>query len=88
MPDLAHRWSLGKAWKLNDEQAQAIADGADPDSVGAELVVNYVTCMDCHVEYSQSSGRACVKRPVPIARNHPCPCGSGRKYKRCCARSH
>lgn len=22
---------------------------------------------------------------VPIGRNEPCPCGSGRKYKRCCA---
>lgn len=24
--------------------------------------------------------------PVEIHRNAPCPCGSGRKYKRCCAR--
>lgn len=22
---------------------------------------------------------------APIGRNEPCPCGSGRKYKRCCA---
>ncbi|MGA2117908.1 MAG: SEC-C metal-binding domain-containing protein [Bryobacteraceae bacterium] len=25
-----------------------------------------------------------LRRPQPkIARNHPCPCGSGKKYKRC-----
>jgi uncharacterized protein len=36
--------------------------------------------------------RASASRPAPlrreackIGRNEPCPCGSGRKYKRCCA---
>ena len=24
-------------------------------------------------------------RCTPIGRNHPCPCGSGKKYKKCCA---
>lgn len=27
------------------------------------------------------------RRRVKIGRNEPCPCGSGRKYKQCCARS-
>ena len=34
------------------------------------------------------SGRGTFVRPrsVPkVGRNAPCPCGSGRKYKRCCA---
>jgi SEC-C motif-containing protein len=26
-----------------------------------------------------------VKKTVDIGRNDPCPCGSGRKYKKCCA---
>jgi hypothetical protein len=26
-------------------------------------------------------------RPKRVGRNDPCPCGSGKKYKRCCARS-
>lgn len=25
-----------------------------------------------------------VQRPVKVGRNEPCPCGSGRKWKRCC----
>jgi uncharacterized protein len=36
--------------------------------------------------------RASASRPAPlrregrkIGRNEPCPCGSGRKFKRCCA---
>ena len=27
-----------------------------------------------------------VKRSSKIGRNQPCPCGSGKKYKRCCGR--
>jgi len=26
-----------------------------------------------------------VKKTSDIGRNDPCPCGSGRKYKKCCA---
>ncbi len=25
-----------------------------------------------------------ARRRPPVSRNAPCPCGSGRKYKRCC----
>jgi uncharacterized protein YecA (UPF0149 family) len=25
-----------------------------------------------------------VSKPFACGRNHPCPCGSGRKFKRCC----
>jgi uncharacterized protein len=28
---------------------------------------------------------ATVRRPPKVGRNEPCPCGSGRKYKKCCA---
>jgi len=28
-----------------------------------------------------------IQRPGKTGRNDPCPCGSGRKYKRCCARN-
>ena len=28
-----------------------------------------------------------VRKPVaPVGRNEPCPCGSGRKFKKCCGR--
>ncbi|RYZ84342.1 MAG: DUF1186 domain-containing protein, partial [Proteobacteria bacterium] len=25
-----------------------------------------------------------IRNPVKIGRNDPCPCGSGKKYKKCC----
>ena len=31
-------------------------------------------------------GRAVGPAPRPVGRNDPCPCGSGKKYKRCCGR--
>ena len=30
--------------------------------------------------------RAPGPKPRPVGRNDPCPCGSGKKYKRCCGR--
>ncbi len=30
--------------------------------------------------------RAPIRRAVHVGRNEPCPCGSGRKFKRCCGR--
>jgi len=36
----------------------------------------------------EAAGRpAPLPRRVKIGRNDPCPCGSGKKYKRCCARA-
>ena len=35
-----------------------------------------------------ASGKAIVRKPVvktvKVGRNDPCPCGSGKKYKKCC----
>jgi len=33
----------------------------------------------------EGSGRT-VRREQKVGRNDPCPCGSGKKYKRCCGR--
>ena len=30
--------------------------------------------------------RDTVRKPKKIGRNDPCPCGSGKKYKKCCGR--
>jgi len=34
-------------------------------------------------EYSTNKGQSHIKR-VKVGRNDPCPCGSGKKYKKCC----
>jgi len=47
---------------------------------------------DSHIEYQDEEGIETVSVPQPlrresrVGRNDPCPCGSGRKYKRCCGR--
>jgi uncharacterized protein YecA (UPF0149 family) len=83
----AHRWMLGEAWSLPAEAAPAVASGTEPGAIDdTELLTRAVTCIDCHVEFSRAGGRPCRTRAVPIARNHPCPCGSGRRYRSCCAR--
>jgi preprotein translocase subunit SecA len=39
-----------------------------------------------HAESSGGSKRQPAKRAVKVGRNEPCPCGSGKKYKKCCGR--
>lgn len=34
-------------------------------------------------EYARNHGKMVVKLKEP-GRNDPCPCGSGKKYKKCC----
>jgi uncharacterized protein len=35
----------------------------------------------------QEENRKVASRSAGVGRNHPCPCGSGRKYKHCCLRN-
>ncbi len=37
--------------------------------------------------YQEEGPRQPVKRENRVGRNDPCPCGSGRKYKKCCGRA-
>ena len=39
-----------------------------------------------HGDSAAGSKRKPAKRSAKIGRNQPCPCGSGKKYKRCCGR--
>ena len=36
---------------------------------------------------SAPSKREPIRKKVSIGRNDPCPCGSGKKYKKCCGRN-
>jgi preprotein translocase subunit SecA len=39
-----------------------------------------------HGESAASSKRKPARRSAKVGRNQPCPCGSGKKYKKCCGR--
>ncbi len=36
---------------------------------------------------STGKGKTFVRKEVKVGRNDPCPCGSGKKYKKCCGRA-
>ncbi len=37
--------------------------------------------------YREQKQSGTVRKPKKIGRNDPCPCGSGKKYKKCCGRN-
>ena len=71
-------------------------DEADADALDAVMAVPYwdelteviPTCVgeiyECSLELRRP---VTVRRPAAPSRNTPCPCGSGRKYKKCCGRA-
>lgn len=38
------------------------------------------------LETLMQGGAAPIRREETVGRNDPCPCGSGRKFKKCCGR--
>ena len=36
--------------------------------------------------YKEQKESTIIRKPKKIGRNDPCPCGSGKKYKKCCGR--
>ena len=38
--------------------------------------------------YKEQRSSTTVVKPPKIGRNDPCPCGSGKKYKKCCGRNN
>ena len=37
--------------------------------------------------YREQKSSVTIRKPKKIGRNDPCPCGSGKKYKKCCGRN-
>jgi preprotein translocase subunit SecA len=37
--------------------------------------------------YAEETSKQPVRREQKVGRNDPCPCGSGKKYKKCCAKT-
>lgn len=65
--------------------------------VGSERLIDAIAFSDKPWEYDQHleelasylhSGTAIGRGGRKIGRNERCPCGSGRKYKRCCGSPH
>jgi uncharacterized protein YecA (UPF0149 family) len=53
--------------------------------LGSRLVLDFLGKGDSPGGSGESEKPAQPVRVVKIGRNDPCPCGSGKKYKKCCA---
>jgi hypothetical protein len=82
-------------WASVDMEEETLdADpGASPDLLAwldQELDGELMEVVKQEFDRARARGQALLRRPVirtrpRVGRNDPCPCGSGRKYKRCCA---
>ena len=54
------------------------------------LANQYAAALYSHVTATSGddsdSGNKTVRKGKKVGRNDPCPCGSGKKYKKCCGR--
>ena len=55
----------------------------DPDS-GKEAIKEPVKQQRLNYNRGEGSSSQPVRRAKKVGRNDPCPCGSGKKFKKCC----
>ncbi|KJV05468.1 SEC-C metal-binding domain-containing protein [Methylocucumis oryzae] len=75
--------------KIAQIRAFLIEQGQEPSNelIAATLFANVPTAVHTLQQYglSQASARQPIKvSQDKVGRNEPCPCGSGKKYKKCC----
>jgi len=51
---------------------------------GAEGHVHGPNCNHGHDHHHHHAGETFVRSAPKVGRNDPCPCGSGKKHKKCC----
>ena len=90
---LPDRWRWLREWyevaEETDEEEHEIArdegdDTLEDERPGNELVGDELDAADEPDPGHRLDGS--VAAPESVGRNDPCPCGSGKKYKRCCGR--
>lgn len=68
-----------------------VLKGSQPDEVCKTYGISKDELNRLTVEYQEFCRRAALQDALPtekISRNDPCPCGSGKKYKKCCLPIH
>jgi uncharacterized protein YchJ len=86
----SRNWGMGKSFMM-----QAMADGVNIEDQEAMRIymAEYSLRQLMRKKYSDLPDPEGSSPPIPIVehspkigRNEPCPCGSGKKYKKCCGR--
>ena len=67
-------------------ELDALPDGGDTvrRSLGAIVAATYESFAEVRRATMGGQAPAAPRRVRRVGRNEPCPCGSGKKYKRCC----
>ena len=71
------------AWAAGDESVAPKPE--DLDQFAPDLIAPWIVTLNAWrlADYQPPPGTGPARR-TKVGRNDPCPCGSGRKYKRCC----
>jgi uncharacterized protein len=69
-----------------EEQSMLPLDAETEAEIVAEApeMIPVCVCAIRHFWHERMGQSSPIRHPPKIGRNDPCPCGSGRKYKRCC----
>jgi hypothetical protein len=70
------------AWELNslDNDLDYNFDSKPTD----DMLLSNESKLDNFIDYEEQPAKQYIRAERKIGRNEPCPCGSGKKYKKCC----
>jgi SWIM/SEC-C metal-binding protein len=76
---------LGEIAAICQDNGWRFVGGLEPDEPEDISEVEYLLNPDAFNSQPRMAGGETVVRDEPkVGRNDPCPCGSGKKYKKCC----
>ncbi len=79
------KWSLEEQTGNSIDPKRLMAAFRDAHDIQPLYRNRYKTIRELYENYRRKKTRAALSnRNVTIGRNDPCPCGSGKKYKKCC----
>jgi hypothetical protein len=74
------------------EPVLKLLQGGDPDVIARHAGITKEELFqmrdDLLAQAERERAKAVAPPPGKVGRNEPCPCGSGKKYKRCCLKKH
>jgi hypothetical protein len=84
--DSRHDRELNRAWYRAQHLSGGIYDALDDDLELSDDCDDLEDELDPYVEPTDWERPAPIVREGLVGRNDPCPCGSGKKFKKCCLR--
>lgn len=84
VPDLFKQWEEERARRDREEEQRAVDEMLKQSGVLAYRPPG--TPDEVEDEYAEDNGGSRVRIDVKVLPNDPCPCRSGRKFKKCCGR--